>query len=229
MAIAVVAHTGAPSLNNNSITTSGITTTGATLLIMAVGHYGGANPTEAALLAAVSDSNSNTWLKLSPGVYESGQASLDLFFVTNPTVGAAHTFTFNLASTYPSVCVLALSGTATTAQWGCALTSNAAGSVTSVTPGSITPAVANAIMINAIAQEIQRTLSISVGTITDTPFNSGTSTPMALAYTIQTTATASNPNWTWTGSGATQTAAMQTTFFPPTASAAVTTGYGFAG
>lgn len=204
MAIALVSHVA----KTTSGTTAGIDTTGATFLVVAVGYISTGASSGTPVL---SDSNSNTWVRIANGLV--ANASVDLQVCLNPTVGAGHTFTVSAAGA-PSFCVAAFSGTATDFQCGRAV-NNSTASGTSVQPGSVTPTRDNCALVAALAYRDTTTVSVNSSfTITDqNPFASGIAIGCVLAYRVETTATAVNPTFSWTNAvGAT---AMQIEVQPP--------------
>lgn len=210
MSFALVSHVAASGSSNGS-TTSSIDTTGANLLIVAVGYYSGSthDPT-------ISDSNGNTWTSVSSTYYESNtgdHASIRIYYAYNPTVGSGHTFTVSATSTFGSFVAAAFSGATITNPKDVESGHVSAGSGTSDQPGSITPTQDNDLILSAwVGSDPVTSLAASGLTITDTVqpvsfVSDGTS----LAYVVQTTATAVNPTWSWnnTTSKATAIAAFK--------------------
>lgn len=195
MAIALVAHTAAGSAGGNTVTTSGITTSGANLLIVMVSEGASENP----VTAGLSDSNSNTWTALTS--QNTSSTSGALFYCLNPTVGAGHTFTFTHSSFFPGIAVLAFSGVNTAGTDG---QSGATGDGlhASLQPGSITPSAANDLFVTGLGYGASRTMAIdSSFTITDQIdfLASGGNEGIAAAYKIKSSdSTAENPTWSWT-------------------------------
>ena len=97
----------------SSVTTAGLNTTGASLLVVTYAR----DSLFAAAATPISDSNSNTW---TAATAEQGNAMATgfcrQFYAKNPTVGAGHTFTFTLTGAgFPSIGVSAFSSADTTA------------------------------------------------------------------------------------------------------------------
>lgn len=186
MSIAVVANTAKASVNNTSVTSDAIDTTGADLLVLSVACY--------SLVSTVSDSKGNTWNART--LYGSG-GLCQIFYAVNPTVGSGHTFTVSGgAATYPAVFVLALSGADLTAPYD---VENGADtdSSTTIQTGSVTPSTDNQILITALSNYPAGTDSIDLSfTISDQLQYTANSIGGALAHLIQTTAAAKNPTWT---------------------------------
>lgn len=183
MAFSLVAHT--KGAQGSSTTTPAIDTTGANLIVVSIGTFGG---------FALSDSKSNTWTQLTTRT--GGSFATKIYYCLTPTVGSGHTFT--LSSGFPTVCVTAWSGAATSSVFD---VENGAGStaVTSIVTGSVTPANANSLVIASIGAADSSTgpVAISGGfTISDQGFgNTGVTESGAQAYLIQTSAAAANPTW----------------------------------
>jgi hypothetical protein len=184
-------------------TTPAIDTTGATLLVVAVGWFnGGSAP-------SINDSKGNSWTALT--AHAGGNGSITLFYVLSPIVGAGHTFTVGGGASFYSCAVAAFASTSTPtfdAQ-------NGAGSASAATiqPGSVTPAGANELFITAL-MTATFTGAISIDSsfvITDAELDSSANDfGTALAYLLLGTAAAQNP--TWTTPGAARIAATLATF-----------------
>jgi hypothetical protein len=192
MAFSLIAHVAAGSTNGGaSVTTAGINTTGANLLVLALSYDASSSPT-------VTDSNSNTWTPLTT-FGGSGESKATLYYCFNPTVGAGHTFgTTSLASSFPSVCVQAWSGATSSpfdVQNG---TQNS--SSTSILIGSVTPSVANSMLATMVSLDGSfSSLAVDSGfTISDqVAFNGGQSYACGMAYLVETSIVAENPTWSW--------------------------------
>jgi hypothetical protein len=189
MAIALVANTGAQSADSNSVTTAGINTTGATLLVAVVSYFPGS--------VSLSDSVGglgNTWVQAVDSGGTPGVSAI--WYVKNPThVGSGHTFTQNVSGSFPSIDVLAFSGTDTSANVD-QINSVGNGAPPQAT-GSVTPSADNEVVVSGFAINTTGSDSIDSGfTITDQqPSIAGLCVGGAAAYLIQTTATAVNPTW----------------------------------
>lgn len=193
MAIAVVAHVAAQSSGGAPVTTGNIDTTGATLLVMCIGHQDNAGT------GVPSDSKSNTWSLV---VSEHGLANpfMDMWYVANPTsVGSGHNFTACTGFTaFPSVCVIAFSGTDTSAAFDQTNHGNTSGSTGQ--PGSVTPSVDNEVLVTGRSGVGAAGTIDSSFTVSDAQgFVGGNAYACDMAYLIETTATAKNPTWTSSG------------------------------
>lgn len=169
-------------------TTSGINTTGANLIVL--------NLTTGQSSAAVSDNMGNTYTPLTRIVSTSPQ--IQLFYCVSPTVGAGHTFTYSVASSFSFISAAAFSGAITSGtfdqQNGFDQTSN----VNSIQAGSITPGSNNEIIIAGVGGNVgASSYSIDSGftILQQTPY--GTTYAHGFAYIFQSTAAAINPTWSW--------------------------------
>ncbi len=186
MAFSLVAHSGAASVSGAAVTTSGIDTSGADLIVVAISQLG--------IGGTLTDSKSNTWTALTAqggaGFTRAGQ----LFYCASPTVGSGHTFTFTCGGSgfFCGICVEAFSGVDTGTPFDAE--SGAAGGVPQ--PGSITPAGANELFVAGLEHGDATSESVDSGfTITDDIPNAGNAIGCSMSYLIETTATAQNPTW----------------------------------
>lgn len=190
MAFALVANTGSGSTTGNTFATAGINTTGANLLVAAVGTYIGTG-------GVVTDSNGNTWNKLT--VRGIG-ATIDftLWWSSPTTVGSGHTFTCTTTATYPSMCVQAWSGAAASPfdQENGAAT----GAATSLATGSLTPSENNCLVVSGVCEggaDSDATVDSSMTRSDLVVWVSAQHVLSAMSYIVQTTAAAINPTWSW--------------------------------
>lgn len=187
-AVALVAHTAAATSNTNNVTTSGIDTTGATLIVIAV------NSLEAATVPAITDSKSNVWVQFSTRGAGTGNGEVTILYSLVQTVGSSHTFTATQTSSFMSIEVQAFSGTLGSIE--------TFRSAASLTPGSVTPFLNNSLVVTAVnSNGTVSGFSLTGGfTISDSNAGTpGTSFGGSMAYLIQTSAAAANPTWTTTG------------------------------
>lgn len=170
-------------------TTSGINTTGATLLVAVAGAEAFGSET------GVSDSRGNTWTALTRA--GSGDLGARIWYCVNPSVGSGHTF--SASASYRAIAVTAWSGNA--ASPFDVEIAGARGS-SPVSAGNITPSENGALIIAAIGLG-GTTSSTSVGSgFTTGPKIeglSGTRYGAAIGYLEQATAATVNPAWTYTG------------------------------
>ena len=170
--------------------TAAINTTGANLIVVEVSEYGG---------GTFSDSNSNVWTTIGP--YAGGSSSLFLYVCVVPTVGVGHTFSYVGGDPYPSINVLAFSGSIGSGTYD--QVNHATGSsVTSQAAGSITPSVSGSLVIAALAFDaVISGQAISVGTIQEFVQQANSAHQGgAIAYYVQSAAAPINPDWTWANS-----------------------------
>jgi hypothetical protein len=211
----LVAHTIQAGFNS-PLTTAGINTTGADLIVVSVvvdtngAGIAGNRPT-------ITDSNSNGWTQIKAQADGSGVSATYLFFSHNPTVGSGHTFTSTTA-TVPA-------GTITVQAWsgsvvGTVTDHNNAGNTgaaTSLQPGSITLSQNNSLVVasfGGLDGDAGDTQSIGSGfALSDqNTFVGGNHYAGAMAYLVQGSAAAINPTWSWTNSSA--SAALIADFVP---------------
>lgn len=196
-AMTTQAH-GAIALSTNTAcsggacTTPGVTTTGATLLIV------GESCSTTCL--APTDSLSNKWVALTQQTI--GAVRESIWYSTNPVVGSAQTFTGS-SPTF-GICVTAFSGVLTSLSALDVQNGATTASTTSLQPGSITPSQNNELVVSYLGGGVSTNSPLinSGMTITNSMnFVASASYMQAMAYIVQTTASAINPIWTWTVSG----------------------------
>lgn len=196
MAHTLLASTSAGAASGGAaVTTSGIDTTGATLITLAVTWYSGATaPT-------ITDSKGNTWTALTAQIGGGGDSvGVRWYYVVNPIVGSGHTFTDTI-NDYGILCVLAWSGNHAT-PFDVENGSAPVGNGTSIQPGGVTPSAANTLVLTAAALRGNagsgQTMSVDSGQTKQLQQANGDAMQLAVGYEIQTTATARNPIWSWT-------------------------------
>lgn len=221
MAITLITNTAAEG-NANTVTTTGIDTTGATCLIAAVASYSGGGTAS----VAFSDSKSNTWVPLPLVVWTGVDAFVQLFYVPNAaSVGSSHTVTATKTGAFPSVAWAAFSGLALTAPLDQICQNGGAG--TSQAPGTVTTQEAVELAITGVAGTGNPTYSINSSfSITDQAGGSAAQR-VALAYRILSATGAISPTWSWSGS--VSTASQLATFTAPATSGAGGGAWAYAG
>lgn len=193
MAITYLSSTSA-SGTPDSVTTSGIDTSGASLLVMGLAYDSGST-------ASISDSLSNTWTALTRT--SSGALSVRIYYCLNPKTGTGHTFTNAGSQNYSSIYVSAFKGVQTIGAMD-----NENGQTTTGTGigiGNVTPTLNGELVITQLAfSSTGVPISIDSGFIELGPeidFGSGNNYGGQMAYSIQTTATTVNTAvWTRTNS-----------------------------
>jgi hypothetical protein len=195
MAFSLVASTHKQSVDGTtSVTTTGIDTTGAKLLVVTVMANGGGT-------YAVSDSKGNGYIgrvKRSVGAQQCRE-----FFCTAPVVGASHTVTVTNSNAFPYVTFS--SWTATGLIVPEFENAGTTGNATTVNSGSLTPVASNRLILAGFGEDAAITgLSVSGGSlaIVHQQAGSGSNRGGALAYEVQTTASSRTATWTWTNGAA---------------------------
>lgn len=200
MAFAKIVSVSAGSVDSGDITTSSVDTTGANLLVAAVSYL------SFSALTPIADSKSNTWTPLTN--QQTNGKSVRLFYVYNPTVGTGHTFTGgNGTSLFPSISVIALSGSASS-PFDQENGNTTIGSAT-ISTGSVTPGQDNEILVAAVGSDLVLS-SIDSGFTLDENPSGPQGLTCGLAHLIETTATAQNPTFTHTASSGSAAAAIAT-------------------
>lgn len=222
MTIALIANTSLTPVANSGGTSPAITTTGANLICIAVGHY---QPNVGSLV--LSDSKSNTWT-LAIRKFDGSASDISIFYCLNPIVGASHTFTVAGLATYSTLCAEAFSGVNTV--FGIdQISVGGAAAGSPVQPGSVTPGTNGSLVYTAASvtgdATNTRVFGINSGmTIADqVPYNSGLFFGSMGSYLIQSVAAAINPSVTYTGTVGAMAAAT-VTFRGPAASSTLLRG-----
>jgi hypothetical protein len=197
----LVAHTIEAGFTS-PITTAGIDTTGADLIVVSVVVDTNAAGTTGANPPTITDSKSNGWTQITAQADGSGNSSATyLFFSHNPTVGSGHTFTCTTA-TVPAgtITVQAWSGSAVGTVTDQNNAANTA-ATTSLQPGSITPSQNNSLVVASFGglNDAGDTQSIGSGfALSDqNTFVGRDHYAGAMAYLVQGSAAAINPTWSW--------------------------------
>lgn len=197
-AVAFVASANAGCSGSCTATTSGVDTTGSTLLVAVVIEYV-ANPAT----ATVSDSNGNTWHHLTT-IDDSANSGIEqvIWYAYDHggsalVVGPAHTFSVN-GTSYPGINVQTFSGTQTSSDPFDVQNGNKSTPTSTIQPGSITPSANGELVFTGIETFVANTLTYTI--------DSGFSSPQTLfyngnlyigtSYLVQSTAAAVNPTWT---------------------------------
>lgn len=190
-AIALLSSSCASSSNGGTVGTTAINTTGATLIVVSLQYFSGAQ------LNVPTDSVSNTFTQLNINTGSTDPAEV-LYYINNPITSASHTFSevSTPSNNFPSICVSAFSGTTITSPFDVQNGSGGAG-LTTLQTGSVTPNQGNELIVTGVGYKVG-TLSINSGftLMTGQSTNAGNGYGAAMAYLIQTTASAVNPTWT---------------------------------
>lgn len=204
---AFVSHAAASYINASSgATTAGIDTTGADFIVIGVTGYGVSSWT-------VSDSQSNTWTAATE--YASNPA-VQLYYCTNPTTSASHTFTLSGSAVYGRINAAAFSGVAASSP----LESENSGSTTTTSPastGSVTPTQNNTLLISAggLGSVVSPGVSGSPAftALDEHTGIGGSDYSTGFAYYVQATAANISSEFAW-GSGTGDATAMIAAFKP---------------
>ena len=200
MAFALVASVAAGSAAGGAITTAGVDTTGANLLVVFYSEYVGSGATE-----SISDSKSNAYTYLT--AYSSAaQERVRIAYKLSPTVStgsADHTFTSNNGTSYSSICAMAFSGVDIFDPGKDVGTVD--GGASPATAGSVTPSENDCLVIFGAGYRATHSgTSINGGFTIPAGLNidyvGSTRFGAVMAYLIQTSAAASNPAYAFTGS-----------------------------
>lgn len=188
----------------NSATSSGINTTGATLLVaMKVWYSGAAEP-------SFTDSKSNSWSS-DITTTQAGDMSLKIYYSTPSSVGSGHTVSCSGSGVYCSVGLMGFSGTATSSPADSTnYAGDHAGSVNTRSAGNLTPSAPDYLFTYALAFAATDTLTFDPvdtgpggGIASQTTYSGGNAYRLAISYGIQSGGpTARNPAWSWAGATA---------------------------
>lgn len=199
----------------NSATTSGetINTAGATLIIVAVSSYG-SDP-------VLTDNVGNTYIKLQTSTTTNSRSAM--YYCAGPVTNANHYFTVTGTGTYPSIAVLAYSGTDNVMPLTRETGNSTGAPSTTLVAGSITPPINNCLVVTSLATDAANTASINSSFVIEEQrvYTAAVNMGIALAAKVQTTAAVEGPTWTLTGS--TNLAAKLVVFVPDTVKQSVYT------
>ncbi len=181
-------------------TTTNTDCTGANLIVVAVNTYTGASTSAPTITDNQGGANTYTNVRYDRGGTSPNYTGTAIYYCYSPTVST--TMTFSTTTTFTSLFVIAVSGSASSpldAQNGVA---GSGGST--VQPGSITPAQNGELIVDVVQGFIASTGNPSTPTsftlIGATPYSAGNSYAAAAYYYIQTTAAAINPTTTFSNS-----------------------------
>lgn len=185
MAITLVTSVSAGSPDNNSVTSGGVNTSGANLLVLMSST--GTSPTP-------TDSYSNTWTGLTMRNGSFG-GDLKIWYCLSPSVGSGHTFSLSGSGEGASLCVGAFAGV------DAYHSENGTGSpTTDPSAGSVTPPEDGCLIVTTAAVyggDGGHATIASPYTLQE--FVNGSNSvhwDSTLAYYIQPTAASVNPSWT---------------------------------
>ncbi len=207
----LVSHTAAGSPNQNTVTTSAISTVGANLIVVGL--------VSSLSSDSISDSQGNTWMPLNQYGVNYGQPYVQLFYAYPAVTSATHTFTTTVSGGLPVLLVEAFSGAPAGPfdQQAGTTNNSSSGSPNYVSGGSITPGGSGYLFVTLVGgTENGSTTTVntvsSPFTLSDYVSYDGTGYTHfagAMAYWIQNTGTATaNPTWTASGTYMYLTASM---------------------
>lgn len=207
----LVSNANAASSGGASVTTSGIDSTGGSLIVLVLSSYQAVSPGH----PTISDSKGNVWT--STTAYNKVNPRAAIYYASNPIVGTGHTFTAtnNPSAAYSVVSVSVWSGSLTGSDPLDRVAGASSGASTSITlSGSVTPSVDNCLIISGMTGTVSNTMGIdsSFTVISQNNYSAGNNMGGAHAYLVQGTAAAFNPTWSWTNS---MTSAMIVAVFKP--------------
>ncbi len=206
----LLSHTAAGSTNASSVTTGAIDTTGADLLIIAIGNVGGdATPP--------TDSNGNSYTRAIVSDRGNGHGQSAIWYCANPINGAGHTFTS--VSVAPAIAVAAFRGGSLNNPLDQTNSKVEAAAVMTIAPGTVVPTQKSEVMVTAVT--MNGTMTINGGpwggvwTITDQiDIVGGQHFGVALAYLIEGNNIQTTQGPTWTVGGVSIMAACIATVKP---------------
>ena len=209
MSFSVIAGAAASSSTLNNVTTTGINTSGANLIVVAVNAVTG-------VTATLSDSNSNTWMLISSQATGGSPSGTNyLYYCYAPTVGSGHTFTVTTTAGAPAVAAIAVSGASPSPFEQSVQAFTATGSPVNL-PNDLTPEMPYELLVTGVGVNvIPATFSINAGYTIEAQSagTAGKGSPIAIAYLIQTAQANSQPSWSFTGgTGSSRGAAVLATF-----------------
>ena len=193
MGFTLVQSVGAYSTTGNAVTTSGVDTTGADLLVAIVSDYVSDGS------VTISDSKSNIWTALTEET--AGISNSRLFYAKNATVGSGHTFTGGISGSFPAIAVLAFSGSNLTAPF--VQQSANYGTGTSIQAGSLTTTNPDLLVFGNGFSANNSGFGVDSGFTNDYFISHGANNfGVAISHLIQGASGAINPTASWTSSTA---------------------------
>ncbi len=196
VAITFLTQTAQQSANTTSVTTSAISSVGASLIVVAIASID--SQTEPTLSDSPGGGGSNTWAHLTARQLGLGSVRIRMHYVENPTTNASHTFTASSGvATYPAIAVMTFSNTLTASAFDVE-NGNAEASVTNSNTGNVTPTLDNELIISAVGSSGGTTTPSASGVTLGTgfPLVGGVAWGIRMGYGIQTTATTNGVLWT---------------------------------
>ena len=181
-------------------TSTGMNTTGASLLVVEVSFYYSAS---LGSISVSSTSNaSGNWHALTAFGSGGNAGYSQFFYCYGPTTGTSEIFTVSGAADYYGINAAAFSGTSTTSavyQSGSNTgATSGASAVATIQPGSVTPAQSGSLIVTGFAsgQSASTSVSIDSGFTSVAYQHNGSGTDSGFAYLVQSGTAAVNPTWT---------------------------------
>ncbi len=182
--------TAKQSLDSNTVLTTAIDITGATLVVVAIVHIG--------VGPVFNDTLGNTYTPLTE--QNSFGTHIRLYY-TVPTVTGLDQWSITAGGENPSIAVMVFNDTKVTSPFD-VQNGSTTGATGSIQPGSVTPSIDNELVVYALTANggsASDVPSVDIGTIPiglNLMFTANAAS-IAFAYQKQTTATAVNPTWSW--------------------------------
>ncbi len=193
----------------STVTTPGVNTTGANLIVLGVTTYRGAGVT-----STPTDSKGNSYVLVANYTDGAGGAQLAIFYCYAPTVGASHTISYpTVASSFPTIIMKAYSGASSSPldQFTGFGNTGYTGAST-IQPGSVTPSTNGQLVFTCISAWLA-TSSPTINSGFTTPIfqqsNAAQTYSTAASDLFQSIAAAINGTWSFnpnSGSGSGVTA-----------------------
>lgn len=189
MAISLVNSLGQQSTTSNGFVTSSIDTSGANLLVVGIGFYSLGNIT-------LVDNKSNDWVEAVSTTFSDYLLTVILYYAKNAITGSDHSFQITGGFNFPSICVLAFSGSHLTAPLDQTASDSDGGGIVGVsTPPSITPTENNEVVVCCVGQDTA-SIDSSFTREVNNDGAGGLAYSSAIAYLVQGTASSAQPTWT---------------------------------
>ncbi len=175
-------------------TSPAIDTSGANLLIYSIQGFATIDT------ASVSDNKSNTF---PTGLTEYGTGGspgshIRMMYLSSPTVGSGHTFTYAQGATFSSMCVEAWSNMATSSVFDSGTDNGSTTGGSTCQAGSITPSSGVRVIIASVGTtDVSFAIDSSFTVDATAPYGGG-GTPygIGIASLLQVSGTTTNPTWT---------------------------------
>lgn len=189
---ALLSHTILAGTTNAVGPTTAINTTGAMIIIAAIGWYTPSNTAP-----TIVDSASNVWSHVDETGFQMG---VRLFYCVNPITSASHTFTGAAVGVNPSPSIAIEVFSVIKGAVDITSGKNSGAPISQNCGAGGTPAVNNELLITGMSCLTTPAGVDSGFTVSDSVADGSVNVGLSLAYLIQTTAMAENPTWTQSAS-----------------------------